>query len=213
MFSIVIPAYNEEKYISLTLDSIKLQNFKDYEIIVVCNGCNDKTSNIAKKYTKNVIELKEKNVIKAKNKGASLARYDKIIFLDADTKFNKNNALSKISKQSKGISTCFFLPDKTSLKYYLFCLAKNIVSLFGAGNGIIICNKKDFTKVSGFDKNIFPLENRNIIKKIKKINKFNVVNTFVITSMRRHENWGFSGLFYWANVIFFNKKNKYDPIR
>ncbi|MBI2667834.1 glycosyltransferase [Candidatus Woesearchaeota archaeon] len=213
MFSIVIPAYNEEKYISSTLDSIKSQDFKDYEIIVVCNGCTDKTFNIAKKYTKNAIELKERNVIKAKNKGASLSRYDKIIFLDADTRFKDDNALSKISKNNNEISTCFFLPDKISLKYLLFGIAKNFFSLFGAANGIIICNKKDFIRVNGFDNNIYPLENRNLIKKIRKISRFRVVPTFVITSMRRHNRWGLYGLFYWSNTILFNRKKEYEAVR
>ena len=81
MLSIVIPAYNEEKYISKTLDSIKSQNLKNYEIIVVCNGCTDKTSKIVRKYTNKVIEMKERNVMKAKNRGASISKYNKLIFL------------------------------------------------------------------------------------------------------------------------------------
>ena len=42
-FSIIIPAHNEEKYLQKTLDSIKSQTLQDYEIIIVTNGCTDKT--------------------------------------------------------------------------------------------------------------------------------------------------------------------------
>ena len=213
MLSIIIPAYNEEDYIKATLESIKSQNFKDYEIIVVCNGCNDKTSERAKEFTENVLILEEKHVLKAKNKGASIAKYDKLIFLDADTKFKKNNALEKIDKNKKNISTCFFIPDKISLKYILFMIVKNFISLFGAGNGIIICNKEDFEKINGFDINVHPLENRNLIKKIKSYGKFGVVNTFVITSMRRHEKWGLYGLYYWFKKLILKNKNSYENIR
>ena len=47
-FSIIIPANNEEKYIEKTINSIKEQSFKDYEIIVVANGCTDNTAEIVK---------------------------------------------------------------------------------------------------------------------------------------------------------------------
>ena len=47
--SVIIPARNEEKYIEFCINSVKSQNFSDYEIIVVDNGSTDKTSEIAKK--------------------------------------------------------------------------------------------------------------------------------------------------------------------
>ncbi|MDP6641988.1 MAG: glycosyltransferase family A protein [Candidatus Nanoarchaeia archaeon] len=214
MISIIIPAYNEEKYISPTLESIKSQNFKNYELIVVCNGCSDNTSKVSKKYTENIVILKEANVMKAKNKGASIAKYNKLIFLDADTKFRNKNALSKIMKNNKDISTCFFLPDKISLKYILFFIIKNISSLFGAGNGILICDKNNFDRVNGFNIHKYPLENRDLINKIRKNEKFGVVNTFVITSMRRHNQWGLYSLNYWGKKLLLRKKNnQYEPIR
>src|SRR3989344_2284648 len=207
MLSIVIPAYNEEKYISKTLDSIKSQNLKNYEIIVVCNGCTDKTSKIVRKYTNKVIEMKERNVMKAKNRGASISKYNKLIFLDADTRFKSGDALYKISMNKNKIATCFFVPDNISLKYILFFIVKNSFSLIGAGNGIIICNKDDFKKVNGFDVNKYPLENRNLIN---KIGGFGVVPTFVITSMRRHEKWGLYGLIYWLKNLFLNQNEIYE---
>ena len=42
MISIIIPVYNVEKYIEATLVSIMNQTFKDYEIILVDDGCTDK---------------------------------------------------------------------------------------------------------------------------------------------------------------------------
>lgn len=48
--SLVIPIYNEEKYIKKCLDSVKCQVEKPDEIIVVDNNSTDNTVNIAKKY-------------------------------------------------------------------------------------------------------------------------------------------------------------------
>lgn len=47
-FSIIIPAHEAENRIRVALDSIKQQTFKDYELIVVCDACTDRTEEIAK---------------------------------------------------------------------------------------------------------------------------------------------------------------------
>ena len=55
-FSIVVPCFNEARYIEKTLKSLKNQNFDgDYEIIIVDNNCTDKTVEIAKKYDVKVV--------------------------------------------------------------------------------------------------------------------------------------------------------------
>ena len=48
--SIIIPTYNEEKYLPELLKSIKEQNFSSYEIIVADNDSNDNTVKIAESY-------------------------------------------------------------------------------------------------------------------------------------------------------------------
>jgi glycosyltransferase involved in cell wall biosynthesis len=48
IFSIVIPAFNEEKFLPRCLESLKNQDFKDFEIIVVDNNSPDKTAALQK---------------------------------------------------------------------------------------------------------------------------------------------------------------------
>ena len=45
-FSIIIPAYNVEKYINKCLKSVFNQTFKDYEVIVVNDGSTDKSGEL-----------------------------------------------------------------------------------------------------------------------------------------------------------------------
>ncbi|GAA4152402.1 glycosyltransferase family A protein [Chryseobacterium ginsenosidimutans] len=52
-FLIIIPAHNEENNLSFTLDSLQLQSFKDFKVVVVNDGSTDKTSEVIKKYTDN----------------------------------------------------------------------------------------------------------------------------------------------------------------
>jgi glycosyltransferase involved in cell wall biosynthesis len=56
MISIIIPTLNEEDYLPLTLDSIKKQDMKDYEIIVSDAGSSDTTLQIAKDYHSIIVE-------------------------------------------------------------------------------------------------------------------------------------------------------------
>ena len=215
MISIVIPACNEENYIKDTLESVKMQDFKEYEVIVVCNGCTDKTENIAKKYTKKVFNLKEGNVLKAKNFGAKKSKGDIIIFLDADTIFYKENALNNIIKSNIKLGTCKFIPDKKELRFKMFAVLKNLFTyVMGGANGILICTKEIFNIAKGFDIDVFPRENYFFLKKAKKYSKFILLKDYVITSMRRHKEIGYLSLTkYWLDVTFSKERKKYEVIR
>lgn len=88
-FSIIIPMFNTEKYIGECLDSIMMQNFSDYEVIVVDDGSTDGSCEIVSRYIKgklNINLLKQKNsgVSAARNLGIEKARGKYIIFVDSD---------------------------------------------------------------------------------------------------------------------------------
>ena len=84
LISVIIPALNEERYIENCLKSIMQQKFLNVEVIVVANGCNDKTAEIAKKYTNKVIETEKKGVSYARNLGAKISNGEILVFVDAD---------------------------------------------------------------------------------------------------------------------------------
>lgn len=88
--SVVIPVYNEEKYIEKCLQSLTNQEEKPDEIIVVDNNSTDKTAEIAKKYGARVVSEKIQGMIPARNKGFNEAQYEIIARTDADTYVPKN---------------------------------------------------------------------------------------------------------------------------
>ena len=96
-FSIVIPVYNVEKFIKRTLDSIKSQTFKDYEVIVVNDGSTDKSMDIVKKYDVKIINSKHVEVSEARNIGAKQAKGEYLVFLDSDDWWDKD-LLKEVSK-------------------------------------------------------------------------------------------------------------------
>lgn len=84
--SVVIPAYNSEKYIAQTIDSVLEQTFRDYEIIVVDDGSTDKTAAIVKGYEDKVKYFFQENwgTSVARNTGVKNAKGKYIAFLDND---------------------------------------------------------------------------------------------------------------------------------
>lgn len=50
--SVIVPCYNQEKYIKECLDSLVSQTFKDYEVIVIDDGSTDDSAEIVNEYVK-----------------------------------------------------------------------------------------------------------------------------------------------------------------
>ena len=95
-FSIIIPAFNMEKYIRRTITSVLDQKFKDFEIIIVNDGSVDKTSTIIDKYAKYdkritiLTHLKNESQHIARLDGVAAANGKYVVFLDGDDYFNEN---------------------------------------------------------------------------------------------------------------------------
>lgn len=99
-FSVIIPAYNMEKYIKRTLDSVMNQTFKDYEVIVIDDGSTDKSKSIAKKYDIILIESDHVGVSEARNIAIKKAKGDYLVFLDSDDWWDKE-LLEKLNESSR----------------------------------------------------------------------------------------------------------------
>jgi len=85
--SIVIPAYNEEKYLPSCLRAVREQTYPadGYEIIVVDNGSTDATARIARGFGVRVVEEPVKGIARARQVGFEAARGEIIASTDADT--------------------------------------------------------------------------------------------------------------------------------
>jgi glycosyltransferase involved in cell wall biosynthesis len=85
MISVVVPVYNEEKYIENCIKSLLQQEELPGEIIIVDNNCTDRTIEIAKKYPVRIVTERKQGMIHARNKGYDEAIHDIIAQTDADT--------------------------------------------------------------------------------------------------------------------------------
>lgn len=86
--------YNESRYIARCLDSLKNQNYKDFELILIDDGSKDNTVKIAEWYKKEfdltILQQKNSGPGKARNRWAKEAKGEILVFVDADMFFDKN---------------------------------------------------------------------------------------------------------------------------
>ena len=112
---IIIPIYNQEKYLKRCLDSIVLQNIEDVNIILVDDGSVDaslKLCNFYKElYPENVTVVHKKNggPASARNAGLQVSRSDYIVFVDPDDSVEKEyiNAIRSFIEKNEDPKTIF----------------------------------------------------------------------------------------------------------
>jgi glycosyltransferase involved in cell wall biosynthesis len=101
LVSIIIPAYNAEKYISTTINSVIQQVYNNWELIIINDGSTDKTEDVVKNFLhdKRIKYYYQNNtgVCGARNKGIEYSQGDFIAFLDADDAWLPENLEKKIN--------------------------------------------------------------------------------------------------------------------
>ena len=94
LVSIIIPTYNEEANISDAISTLKTQTYKPFEIIIVDDGSTDKTLEVLSELRIRNLELRilkqnHKGPGAARNLGASKAKGEILVFVDADMTFDR----------------------------------------------------------------------------------------------------------------------------
>ena len=104
--SIVIPVYNTEKYLRECFESIRMQEFQDYEVIVIDDGSTDGSPLICDEYAQedervHVFHIPNGGASRARNLGFQYATGEYIYCLDCDDYFNDNQYFGKIHRSLK----------------------------------------------------------------------------------------------------------------
>jgi glycosyltransferase involved in cell wall biosynthesis len=217
LISVIVPAYNEESYLGETLNSIeRAKEFllkKDAvptEIIVVDNGSTDSTSDIALSSGANVVKDTKHNVATVRNAGASSAKGNVLVFIDADT-IVPEELLWRINEVMASPS-CFggavdtqYRPAKTSVKVYLQ-LWRVLGKLAGMAQGATqFCRREVYTSLLGYDESLYMGEDVDFHWRMKQFAKRKnghvclIEDLQVVASTRRFDQWSF-----WRTLICTN---------
>ena len=95
VFSVIIPVYKVEKYISRCIESVLKQSFSDFELLLVNDGSPDKSGIICDEYAKKdqrikVFHKENGGVSSARNIGIKNACGKYIVFIDSDDEVERN---------------------------------------------------------------------------------------------------------------------------
>ena len=104
-FSVVIPVYNVEDYLALSLDSLRRQTFSDFEAICINDGSSDASLRILNDFAAVderfvVIDQENKGVSAARNTGMDFATGEIVCFFDSDDLL-KQDALERLDAAFK----------------------------------------------------------------------------------------------------------------
>ena len=223
--SVSIPAHNEEYYLGKTLEALRRQTCKAFEVVVIANGCSDHTAEIARGRCDQLIVLSQKSLGVARNLGARIAKGRLLIFLDADTLLDPKSLETILAEfaDSNAAGTVRGVPDVSNVKYRLMYGMKNLVhrtSIHHGSSGVILCWKRHFMQTGGFDEGLEVRENSELIRRLKRFGKYKYLhNVRATTSMRRYDQRGFRRMIWlwlklWIQSLFGDlHQRKYETVR
>lgn len=201
LISIVIISYNEEKYIVKLLESIKNQDYKNFEVILVDDHSTDQTIEVAKKFQNKIlmkiVQKNKKGPSRSRNYGASFAKGSIILFLDSDVILPRGcltEILKEFSEKKLSIATLNFEPishnklDKIFTKFYKFWL--KVAQYYNPhAMGACMMVRKELHDKIKFDETIIIAEDFDYSKRASMLGKFKFLNnTPIKISWRRFRN-------------------------
>ena len=203
--SVMIPAYNEERYLAATIENVR-QAIREFqrkysltvEVIVVNNNSTDRTEQVALEHGARVVFEANNQIAAARNAGGRAARGEIVAFLDADSHISPNlltivyEVMSSGQYIGGGVARVY--RDKT-LPSIALLQAVNYVGrwIFGVSTGLMYTLKETFDRVGGFDERYYAAEEGRFILELKKLGKkegkkfCNIKEGCVITSARKFE--------------------------
>ena len=199
-YSIIIPAYNEEKLLPKTLSVINdVMGEIDYrgEVVLTDNNSTDRTAEIAKEFGARVIFESFQQISRSRNVSGHAAKGKYLIFIDADTLVNKELIQKSLDLMDSGQVAAggtmveFINTDPSFNKYIAWwnIIAKTLKIACGA---YMFCTKADFETVGGFNEKVYASEEIWFCRKLKKLarkrkQKYVILDIPIKTSARKIE--------------------------
>jgi glycosyltransferase involved in cell wall biosynthesis len=234
--SLIIPAYNEEKYLGDCLKAATDNSAgRFHEIIVIDNASTDHTREVAEKFPGvRVVREEQKGLTRARARGLAEATGDLLAYIDADTRLPKNwlGILLDFYDKNPGavcLSGPYHYYDGNQYRNFILHIlwwiyaptTYRFVGYMVLG-GNFVARREALLAMGGFDKTIeFYGEDTDIARRLNKLGKVVFkMNFFIYSSSRRFNvegifktNYIYTMNFLWE--VFFHRPytKKYQDIR
>ena len=215
IFSIIIPAYNEALLLTETIKRIQQAfSFLDapsWEIIVCDNHSTDNTAEIAKENGATVVFEPINQISRARNRGASIAKGQWLIFIDADS-YPVPELSHEVVELTKtdlfvGCGTTVKVIDGTWFNKLRMERLNPLMRLFNwSGGAFLLCEKEAFKQIKGFSEGLYALEEIDFVFRLKRHGrkigkKFTVLHNYPIKTSGRKGEFSIGSIF---NLFFSN---------
>ncbi len=231
LVSILIPTYNEERYIGQTLKSIsQLEhgNF-DIEVIVIDANSTDKTLRVVKEFNVNSISIERRGIGYARQMGLNKARGDIVAFTDADTVVPAQWLVRIVQELCKpsvaGVYGHFDIIDGWWVYRYFVNYVQRFILLvvsrfnmhISPGQNIAFWRKKAI-KMGGFDTSLTIFEDIDLMTKLSKTGTVKYIPDLLVKSSGRrgNEGWGFFTRYcksFWFNYVVRKEIERFPDFR
>jgi glycosyltransferase involved in cell wall biosynthesis len=196
--SIIIPTLNEEQMLPRLLDSIKIQDFYDYEVIIADAMSKDATREIARQYGCRIVNGGLPAA--GRNAGAAAARGDFLFFLDADVIIPQGfirNIYDEMQDNYYDLATCEIRPlsdyrlDRVLHRMINLAVILNLRVDPKAFGFCIFVTKRLFDRVGGFDETLYVAEDNDFVKRASEFRSLRYLSSVhLMVSVRRFEKEG-----------------------
>ena len=197
----VVPTWNEGKYLELLLASLQKQTQNSFEVVVADSGSDDQTADVAARYGARLVQGPRSGPGEGRNRGAREAKGDVVVFLDSDCVADPRliEGVEEACKDPAVIGGAFrFLPlDGRRIDRLLYRMANiyqevmiNLGIYHNAGYGFFY-RKKVFEELGGMREDFVLNETHDLAMRTHGKGRFVYLETPVYTSMRRYRKFGY----------------------
>jgi glycosyltransferase involved in cell wall biosynthesis len=220
-FTVVVPAYNESRFIEPALRSIRAQDFKgSIELLVVDNNSSDNTSEVASAYADRVLHYAERQgAAAARQHGAENARGKNLVFVDADTAMSPNLlslAAQSLAAGAAGGRAPIRVDDNSFGARWTEQVVNNWHRFIGpCFIPYLYMRREVFEQAGGWDLDITCAEEVRLQRRIKDIGKLSWDRGgHTLTNARRYIAEGYYRLAFKGVIAqFFGVNHEWAPVR
>jgi len=202
--SVILPVFNAGQYLSIALDSVLSQTFRDFELIAIDDGSTDGSLNLLQELAKSdsrirVITRPNKGLVATLNEGITLSKGEYLARMDADDicrpeRFEKQVAYMDINPDCIALGTRVLLIDSEGCPIMDFALERDhreIDSAHLAGKGgavvhpAVIMRKEAVLRIDGYRAEYKHAEDLDLFLRLAEIGRLSNLPD-VLLEYRQH---------------------------